>query len=468
MQLIVLTLPGQIVLIGGVLPGLTGDGDVALRLGVGDLHVVGQQVLGEQPRGQHLLRVVLVEHTYRRPLGNHLGVRRVELGHRHHRRLEVHILVGADVAQRRVGAHPCGAGGGVHREQALARVQEIGGITGNFERGERAAGGVSRDAVQQLLSGVVEDPHLAAVGGVASALLAQHLDHHVVRGLVDEGQQHLLAVGGVGAVGVLRRGRRLGNLPHKVPRQRLGQGVAQCLYIGLVHIARLGGAHERHGVVAAGKAALLQKLRDYLLHGRPVVLQGAAAQPVPLVGKQTVQRRHHIAAGEVGGDVVGVGDAHIGRGVGGDVGDDIVVDLAVVGIQPQLHRDVGVQRLKIGDGFVIDIHLCLVGVVLGPECDLVLPGLVKAVRYGEGILPAGAVAAAQRQQGEQRQQRGNIRLFHHPLVPPLETPSMILLRNRRNSTISGTEMTTTAIMAGIFSRPKPFSRMAWMPLDTRK
>lgn len=35
--------------------------------------------------------------------------------------------------------------------------------------------------------------------------------------------------------------------------------------------------------------------------------------------------------------------------------------------------------------------------------------------------------------------------------------------------MSGTEITTTAaIMAGIFSRPKPFSRISWIPLDTRK
>ena len=54
-ELIVLALPCQIILIGRVLAGLTGDGNVALCLGVGDLDVVGQQVLGEQPRGQHLL-----------------------------------------------------------------------------------------------------------------------------------------------------------------------------------------------------------------------------------------------------------------------------------------------------------------------------------------------------------------------------------------------------------------------------
>ena len=46
---------------------------------------------------------------------------------------------------------------------------------------------------------------------------------------------------------------------------------------------------------------------------------------------------------------------------------------------------------------------------------------------------------------------------------------MIFLRKSRNSTTSGTEITTTAaIIAGMFSRPKPFSRIDWMPLETRK
>ena len=41
--------------------------------------------------------------------------------------------------------------------------------------------------------------------------------------------------------------------------------------------------------------------------------------------------------------MVRVGDAHIGGGLGGDVGDHIVVDLAVIGIQPQVYGDVGVE-----------------------------------------------------------------------------------------------------------------------------
>ena len=312
----------------------------------------------------------------------------IELGHGHDRRFKVHILVGADVAQRRVGAHPGGARRGVHGEQALTRVQEVGGIAGDLEGGERAAGGMGGDVVQQRLRGVVEQQHLAVRRGVAGVLLPQHLDHHIVRGLVEEGEQHLLAVDGEGAVGVFGRGRRLRHLPHEVPRQRLRQLVAQRLHIGLVYITRLCGAHEGYGVVTAGKGAFLQKAGDQLLRRGAVVSQGAAAQPVLLVGEQSVQRGHHVAAREVGGDMVGVGDAHVGRGIGGDIGDHIVVDLAIVGVQPQLHCDIGVQRLKVGDGLVVDVHLRFVGVVLGPEGDLILPRLVKAVRHGEGVLAA--------------------------------------------------------------------------------
>ena len=51
--------------------------------------------------------------------------------------------------------------------------------------------------------------------------------------------------------------------------------------------------------------------------------------------------------------------------------------------------------------------------------------------------------------------------FSYPFVPLLETPSMIFSRKIRKSTTSGIEITTTAaIMAGIFSRPNPFSRIS--------
>ena len=45
---------------------------------------------------------------------------------------------------------------------------------------------------------------------------------------------------------------------------------------------------------------------------------------------------------------------------------------------------------------------------------------------------------------------------------------MIFFRKMRKRTINGTLMTTTAaIIAGVFSRPKPFSRISWIPFETR-
>lgn len=167
--------------------------------------------------------------------------------------------------------------------------------------------------------------------------------------------------------------------------------------------------------------------------------------------------------------MVGVGDAHVGGGAGGDVGDDVVVDLAVVGIQAQLHLDVGVELLEIGDGLLINVSLALVGVVLGPEGDLIGAALVEGVGHLEAHRLLGAVAAGKSQQKGGGEQGGTDAFSSHPLIPPLDTPAMIFFRNRKNSRMRGTEMTTTAaIMAGMFSRPKPFSRISWMPLDTRK
>ena len=164
--------------------------------------------------------------------------------------------------------------------------------------------------------------------------------------------------------------------------------------------------------------------------------------------------------------MVRVGDAHVGGGAGGDVGDNVVVDVAVVGVQPQVHGDVGVQPLELRNGLAVDVRLELVGVVFRPEGDFIVV-LGKAVGHGKGR-PLLAAVAARRREAQQHRQRQAKAFVSHPLVPPWETPSIIFLRKARNSRISGTEMTTTAaIMAGMFSRPKPFSRISWMPLDTR-
>ena len=320
------------------------------------------------------------------------------------------------------------------------------------------------DVREQIAGRVVEDQNLAGRGGIARVLLAEHLDHHVVGGLVEEGNHDLLTVEKIIAVGVLLRGR-FGDLPYKVPGQGFRKRIAELFQESLIYIAGFGGAHVRNGVVNAADGALAEKLGDDLLLRRGIEEKLRPAEAVARIGKQIVQRHHHVGAGHVGRDVVGIGDADVGGGVGGDVCDDVVVDAAVIGVETHVHRDVRVQGLKVRNGLLVDGRLGLVGVVLGPEGDFVLLGTVKALRNRKGRAAAGTVTGAQRQHAEKHQKREKqgreSAKPDHPLVPPLETPAMTFLRKIRNSTISGTEITTTAaIMAGMFSRPKPFSRIS--------
>ena len=125
---------------------------------------------------------------------------------------------------------------------------------------------------------------------------------------------------------------------------------------------------------------------------------------------------------------------------------------------------------EIGNGFFVDLCLGFVGIVFGPESNLIIAGSIKFFRDGKFILLLCPVTAAKTgdAKGCDSKKQKLLTKFFHPFVPPLETPAMILLRKMRNRMISGSEMTTTAaIIAGIFSRPKPFSRISWIPFDTR-
>ena len=119
---VVLTGPVQVVHVGRVKPGFFRDGHIALRLGIGNLHIVGEQKLCKQPGGQHLLGVVLLEQAHAWPLGDHFGVFGVVLGHRVNRRLKADNGVLADVKQWGVAAHPGCTRSGVNGENALAGV----------------------------------------------------------------------------------------------------------------------------------------------------------------------------------------------------------------------------------------------------------------------------------------------------------------------------------------------------------
>ena len=69
--------------------------------------------------------------------------------------------------------------------------------------------------------------------------------------------------------------------------------------------------------------------------------------------------------------MVGIGDADIRCRIRRDVGDDIVIDLSVIGIQFQIDFDIRIDRFKIGDRLLVDVDLIDVGIVLRPERDLI-------------------------------------------------------------------------------------------------
>ena len=58
------------------------------------------------------------------------------------------------------------------------------------------------DGVEQLLRGIVEQLDLAVFCGISGIFLLQHLDHHVVRGLIDKRDHDILPVQHIIAVGV--------------------------------------------------------------------------------------------------------------------------------------------------------------------------------------------------------------------------------------------------------------------------
>ena len=150
-SIVVLSGPGEVVKIIGAFPGIPGDGHIALCLGIAQLDICGQEKLGEEPGGQDLLGVLLVEQTDRRALGDHFWGIHMVLGNGQYGRLKVYQRVRADVQQRSVGAYPGGSGGGVDGEDALPGVEEVGGIAGNLEGGEGAGGSVLRNCFQDFL-----------------------------------------------------------------------------------------------------------------------------------------------------------------------------------------------------------------------------------------------------------------------------------------------------------------------------
>ena len=206
--------------------------------------------------------------------------------------------------------------------------------------------------------------------------------------------------------------------------------------------------------------AFFQKFCRDLLLGNTVILHKFSAQPVFFIFKKLIQRNHHICSGKIGCNVIRIGNADIGRCPCRNIGDHIIINIAIVGIKPQIYRNIGIDLFKIRNGFLIDLCLGLVGIILCPESDRIISVLLKALRHRKRFQSLRTVTSRkQYHAGRHSPKQSPFFPFDfHPLVPPLDTPVMILSLKIRNKTISGTEMiTTAAIIAGIFSLPKPFS-----------
>lgn len=87
----------QVILIGGIVLGFGGNRNLTLRFCIGNLDIIGKQILGKQPGSQYFLGIRLVKHTYRRPLGNHLRVHGIVLRNHAYRRVKVYQGVLTDV-----------------------------------------------------------------------------------------------------------------------------------------------------------------------------------------------------------------------------------------------------------------------------------------------------------------------------------------------------------------------------------
>ena len=120
------------------------------------------------------------------------------------------------------------------------------------------------NCLQQLCRSIIEYLNIPCFIRIACTLLIQHLDHHIVCGLIQERDHDILSIYLEISVCILFHGR-FGNLPYKIPGQCFRQRVAQLFHIGFIHIAGFCGAHVRKCIIMIIKAAFLQELRNDLL-----------------------------------------------------------------------------------------------------------------------------------------------------------------------------------------------------------
>jgi hypothetical protein len=96
--------------------------------------------------------------------------------------------------------------------------------------------------------------------------------------------------------------------------------------------------------------------------------------------------------------MVGIGNADVRGRIGSNIGNNVLINETVIGIQLELDLDIGVDRLKIGNRFSVDALLGGVVFVFCPEGDLVIPRGIKRIGNSKGFAVLRAVTARKRGQ----------------------------------------------------------------------
>ena len=168
---VIRTALGQILLILCGVLCLRGYRYITFCLGISDLHIVGEQILGKQPGCQYFLRVRFIENADGRTLRDHFGMLRVKLGNHPHGGLKLHQRILADIRQRSVRTHPGGSGSGINGENTLPGIQEVRRITGDLEGGKGTALYMFGNTIQEIRGGIVEKFNAAVSCGISRVLL---------------------------------------------------------------------------------------------------------------------------------------------------------------------------------------------------------------------------------------------------------------------------------------------------------
>ena len=263
---------------------------------------------------------------------------------------------------------------------------------------------MAADHAQKIFCRIVEDQDFPLFRGIPRVFLLEHRDHHVVRGLVDNRNHDLLPVQGKVPRRIFCHGF-LTDLKHVIPCHDLRKLISEFFHIGLIDIDRFRGTHEGNRILLSGKDALFEKLGNDLFLFHSVKLQLAAAEPVLFVVKELIQRNNHIVSGHIGGDVIGIGNADIRGGVGCDIGDDIVIDLAVIVVDPDIDMNIGIQLLEGSDRILVDPGLILIRIILCPEGQFKGSAFIQLFGNDKRRHSPRAMASAEKRTADKRRQK---------------------------------------------------------------